>query len=278
LIVSTHTPTTLVSLLAGRILRKGIPVWFYQDYPGMFEGRPDEAWLLRHALAWHRGAVVVSHYSAQELLSFSSGDVRYIGDALSHYPVFDAWRDQPMQPRSVKQIMYLGDFRPRKGLADFLQAAEIVYRSVPEIELLLVLKEDGEIKTPVPYRKVLRPTTPELARCYAASDIFVSASWYEGFGLPPVEAMACGTPVVLTDSGGVRDFARSGENCLMVPAKNPPELATAILELLGDPSLAEKFRQKGPLTAQEYTWEKVSDRMETALLDFVTVPAARPSS
>jgi hypothetical protein len=52
----------------------------------------------------------------------------------------------------------------------------------------------------------------------------------------------------------------------------------AILELLGDPSLAEKFRQEGPLTAQEYTWEKVSDRMETALLDFVTVPAARPSS
>jgi glycosyltransferase involved in cell wall biosynthesis len=64
----------------------------------------------------------------------------------------------------------------------------------------------------------------------------------------------------------------------MAPAKNPPELASAILELLGDPSLAEKFSQEGPLTAQEYTWEKVSDRMEAALLDFVTVPASRPSS
>lgn len=274
-IVATHTPTTLVSLLAGRVLRKGLPVWFYQDYPGMFEGRPVETYLLRHALTWHRGALVVSHHSEQELQSISTGDVRYIGDALSHYDVFRACKKPIEHERQTKQIMYLGDFRPRKGLADFLQAAEIVYRSMPGIELLLVLKQDGEIETTVPYHKVLRPDTSALAQYYANSDLFVSASWFEGFGLPPLEAMTCGTPVVMTDSGGVRDYARPGENCLLVPPANPQELAKAMMDLLLNNLLIEKFRQNGPLTASEYTWDKVVDRTEEILYDFINSPSVR---
>ena len=274
-LVATHTPTTLISLLAGRMLRKGIPVWFYMDYPGMFEERPSEAWLLEHAMTWHRGAVVLSCYSEQELRRISHCDVRFIGNAISHYPVFSSFRQYSRRKGSKKQIMYLGDFRPRKGLADFLKAVEIVYQSLPGIELLIVLKEDGEIATSVPFHKVLRPGLSELAECYAGSDVFVSASWHEGFGMPPLEAMACGTPVVLTDSGGVRDYSRPGENCLMVPPMKHKELAAAIQQLLLDPALVEKFRQNGPLTAQEYTWDKVADRMENALMDFINQPPFR---
>jgi len=269
LIVATHTPTTMVSLLAGRVQKKGLPVWLYQDYPEMFKGRPTEAWLLRHALSWHRGALVVSHYSAQELGNISPGEVRYIGDAISHYDVFSAGR-KPIKPeKQIKQIMYLGDFRPRKGLSDFLKAAETVYKSIPNIELLLVLKQDGEFETSVPFKKILRPDTAALAQHYSDSDLFVSSSWHEGFGLPPLEAMACGTPVVLTDSGGVRDYARSGENCLMVPPKDTQKLAKAITNLLSDQALMERFQHNGPLTASEYTWEKVVDRLEAALFDFL---------
>lgn len=277
LLIATHTPTTVVSLLAGRFLRRGTPVWFFQDYPEMFAQRPVEAWLLRHALAWHRGAIAVSQHIIDELLdlSASSGDVRYIGDAISHYEIYQALQNAPKEGYSHKKIMYLGDFRPRKGLADFLQAAEIVYETGLQIELCLALKEDGAINTFVPYRKIIRPSVEELVRCYASSDLFVSASWKEGFGLPALEAMACGTPVVLTDSGGVREYARPGENCLMTPPKDAQKLATAILEVLSNPALAQKFAQHGPLTAQEYTWEKAVDRMESALLDFFIPPAVQ---
>ena len=111
-----HPYANYIGQLAGwSSLQKGKPVWFYQDYPGMFEDRPEEAWLLRHALAWHRGAIADSHYSVQELMSFSAGDVRYIGAAISHYEVFRGRQGRSKQPHAVKQIMYLGDFRPRKA-------------------------------------------------------------------------------------------------------------------------------------------------------------------
>jgi glycosyltransferase involved in cell wall biosynthesis len=165
--------------------------------------------------------------------------------------------------------MYLGDFRPRKGLADFLAAAERVHEQRGDIRLVLVLKEGGGLETSVPHEVIERPDNAVLAETYAGSDLFVSSSWYEGFGLPPLEAMACGTPVVLTDSGGVRDFARDGENCLVVPPQHPDLLADAIVKVLDDPVLAARLRQAGPPTAAEFTWEKAVDRLEEALQGFL---------
>jgi glycosyltransferase involved in cell wall biosynthesis len=269
-LIATHTPTTLVSLLAGKLGGKGLPVWFYMDYPGMFAGRRAESWLLRNAMRWHAGAMVISRHSAEELRGFAGGDVRFVGLALNDYDVFaGVRRDASPPPGSVRRIMYLGDFRPRKGLADFLAAAERLHANLPEIRLVLVLKETGEFETRVPHEIVRRPDTGTLAETYAGSDLFVSASWHEGFGLPPLEAMACGTPVILTDSGGVRDFARDGENCLVVPPQRPDLLALAMEKVLTDPALAARFRRAGPPTAAEFTWDKAVDRLEGALSDFL---------
>ncbi len=268
-LVATHTPTTLVSLLAGRLLGRGAPAWFYMDYPGMFAGRRIEGWLLRRALRWHRGAMVISRHSAEELLQFTPGDVRFVGLGLNEAEAFAAALAArgPLR-RENPQVMYLGDFRPRKGLADFLAAAETVHAARPDAQFVLVLKEEGEPETRVPHRVVRRPDAETLARTYAESDLFVSASWHEGFGLPPLEAMACGTPVVLTDSGGVRDFARDGENGLVVPPELPDQLAEAMLRALNDHALAARLAAAGPPTAAEFTWEKAVDRLEAALTDF----------
>ncbi|HUF37318.1 MAG TPA: glycosyltransferase family 4 protein [Anaerolineales bacterium] len=269
ILIATHTPTTLVSLMAGRFRNGGLPVWFYMDYPGMFAGRRAEGWLLRNAMRWHAGAMVISRHSAEELRLFAGGDVRFVGLALNDYEVFTAARRvNVVRDGGEKRVMYLGDFRPRKGLADFLAAAERVHKLRGGIRLVLVLKEAGELETPVPHDVVMRPDTPALAELYAGSDLFVSSSWHEGFGLPPLEAMACGAPVVLTDSGGVRDFARDGENCLVVPPKSTDALAEAMRRVLDEPGLAERFRTAGPPTAAEFTWEKAVDRLEEALVEF----------
>ena len=91
----------------------------------------------------------------------------------------------------------------------------------------------------------------------------------EGFGLPPLEAMACGAPVVLTDSGGVRDYARHEDNCLLVPPRDPQALAAAMLRILTDPVLADCLRRAGPPTTARFTWEAAVDRFEAALRDVV---------
>ena len=279
-IIATHTPTTVVSFVSAYLLGRGNPVWFYMDYPGMFVSRPLEAWLLKHALNWHRAALVLSNNSALELQSFRRGKVFFVGLGLNRATDFHPLTHQLEPAHSPatsvpKRVFYLGDFRPRKGLADFLSAAEIVYQVYPELELWIALKEDGLLESPVPHRCFYRPSDEELTQLYATCDLFVSASWYEGFGLPPLEAMACGAPVVMTDSGGVRDYARHEENCLLVLPKQPAQLAQAMQRVLEDSALEKRLRRSGPPTAAQFTWEIATDRFEQALL---TVCGSQSSS
>jgi glycosyltransferase involved in cell wall biosynthesis len=141
----------------------------------------------------------------------------------------------------------------------------LVYAELSAIRLVVVSKNEIDIQTDAPFQFIYSPTREELAELYATCDLFVSASWREGFGLPPLEAMACGAPVVLTDSGGVREYARPGENCLLVPPRDPPALATAMLTVLGDQTLSDRFRLAGPITAAEFSWTRAADRFEQAL-------------
>ena len=267
-IIATHTPTTVVSFIAARILHRGKIIWYYMDYKEMFDGRPVERWLLRNALKWHDYAITFSEACVQELHSFSSGKIFNIGLGLDtinlYHPVNDVKKNNYSNPEK-KVIFFLGDTRPRKGMADFIAAAESVFASETDLVLWIASKEKTNIQTGVPYQLFIRPSDAELVRLYTASDVFVSASWYEGFGLPPLEAMACGAAVIMTDSRGVREFAEDGSNCLIVPPRNPKALADAILRLLSEPDLADKLRRNGPITASRFDWERATDRFEAAL-------------
>ena len=268
LVIATHTPTTAASLIASRLLRLGEPVWFYQDYLEMFTGRPFETWLVRNAQRWHRRTLVVSNASKLELQGFSSGEPVVVGEGLSHAEHFYPLPAQErMRNSGQRNILFLGDMRPRKGLSDFLSAAALVYKQMPKIHLWIVSKEDCQIQTGLPFEYIYRPARQELARLYASCDLFVSASWWESFGLPPLEAMACGAPVVMTDSRGVREYALPGENCLIVPPRNPQSLAKAMLEVLTDDALETRLRQNGPPTSAMFTWERAVDRFEQALFN-----------
>jgi len=77
--------------------------------------------------------------------------------------------------------------------------------------------------------------------------------------------MACGAAVLTTDSRGIREYAVDGENCLIVPVKNPDKLAEGMLYLLSQPDLANKLRSNGPSTAAKFDWERATDRFEAAL-------------
>ncbi|MFO0980504.1 MAG: glycosyltransferase family 4 protein [Planctomycetota bacterium] len=100
-----------------------------------------------------------------------------------------------------------------------------------------------------------------MAEEYGRAKVFVHGSWYEGFGLPGLEALACGVPLVTTDSGGPRDYAFHEQTALIVPPRDPRAMADAIRRLRGDPDLAARLvhqgldlvaRQfQGPATARE---------------------------
>ena len=79
--------------------------------------------------------------------------------------------------------------------------------------------------------------------------------------------MACGAPVVTTETLGSHEYAIPGENCLLVPPRNPGELAAGNLRVLVDAELADQLRRKRTFTAAGFSWDAAVDRFEKALTD-----------
>jgi D-inositol-3-phosphate glycosyltransferase len=100
----------------------------------------------------------------------------------------------------------------------------------------------------------------ELAAYYNAADIFVSTPWYEPFGITPLEAMACGIPVVGSRVGGIKFSVRDGETGYLVPPDDPSALAERIAHLYRHPKLLAVFGQQAHRRVHDlFTWERVAN-------------------
>ncbi len=152
-----------------------------------------------------------------------------------------------------------------KGLADLLEATAIISHQA-NIRLILISQEDLRLHTPHPVEVYKPLTDQEIAEAYCKADIFVFPSWYEGYGLPPLEAMACGVPVITTDCGGVRDFAIHEHNCLIIPPRDPQAMADAIIRLIRQPYFAKCLAHEGTITATRFSWEHFVTSVESIFL------------
>lgn len=152
-----------------------------------------------------------------------------------------------------------------KGGADFLKAVTRLKDQV-NFELTVSIPESALFTSPVPCRIKTSTTDQELAQLYAEADLFVYTSYFEAFGLPPLEAMACGTAVVTTDCGGNRDYVKSGENCLLVPPSDIEQLSAAIYHLLTNDAERQRLASSGLLFAQAWSWQRTADQVEAFLM------------
>jgi len=101
---------------------------------------------------------------------------------------------------------------------------------------------------------------PDLGRAYAAAEVFVVGSWFEGFCQPGLEALACGVPLVTTDNGGCLEYAVDGVTALVVPPRDVGAMAAAIDRLRGDRVLAAELVANGlDLVAESFDWEVRTD-------------------
>ncbi|MEW5760602.1 MAG: glycosyltransferase family 4 protein [Candidatus Thermoplasmatota archaeon] len=167
--------------------------------------------------------------------------------------------------KEKKKVLCLGKTLFWKGLGDVFEAMKIVNKKMDNVHLVLYGSEK-DIKSPVPYTYVFKPTDEELADLYRACDTYICPSWYESFPLPPLEAMACGTPVVTTRCG-TEDYAIHNENALVVMPRSINEIAEAIIKVLTDEDLQEKLRKNGIETAKKFTWDRAVDNLEKIFLE-----------
>ncbi len=160
-------------------------------------------------------------------------------------------------------ILYVGTIEPRKNLPTLLRAYSALRQRGCEHRLVIVGREGwrsrgfwetlkelglgGEVLTPgyVP--------DADLPALYSAAEALVFPSLYEGFGLPVLEAMACGVPVVCSAASSLPEVA--GEAALLVSPADVGGLAAAIERLLDDPALRARLRAEGLARARRFTWE-----------------------
>jgi len=264
IIVATHTPTVVPVQWASRWDKKGRRVWLYMDYPEMFRARPMERALLHYAPAWFESIATISQPLSEAVRPHARCPVVMTGSGVRRPDLFRP----PAEPRHrhlPARILYVGDERPRKGMREVLQAVAQVRRVLPDVLLVIASKMPCSFDLTIPHEFHLCPSDETLARLYQTSEVLVSASWGEGLGYPPMEAMACGTPVVLTNSQGVLDYARNGENCLLVPPQDAPAIERALLQVLTDPALAQRLAQQGPEITRRYSWDSAVERFEAAV-------------
>ena len=184
-------------------------------------------------------------------------------------------------PLGVPILLQLGRIVPRKGIDTVIAALAFLNRDHLINARLLVV--GGDAPTPDP------ALTPEIARLralaeaegvagqvtftgargrdvlrdyYAAADIFVTTPWYEPFGITPVEAMACGVPVVGSAVGGIKATVVDGVTGSLVPPRDPAALADRLATLLRDPARRQSWGAAGRDRALAgYTWEEVAARL-----------------
>lgn len=165
-------------------------------------------------------------------------------------------------------VLFVGTFHGRKRGKLLLE----VFRSqvkplLPDAELWMVC--DKEIKADgVRWWRLGTLPVDELVRLYQGAWAFCLPSSYEGFGVPYIEAMACGTPVVATPNAGAREVLEDGEYGLIVEDK---KLGEAIVCLLKDDDLRWGLSQKGLDYVQKFSWENIVREYEKVYLQFVEI-------
>ncbi len=218
--------------------------------------------------------ISISEHSKKDLLSFLSGikpeNVKAIPLAAGELPPIPKSAPKRLAELKDKEcLFYVGGADPRKGLVPLARTMEGVWKQFPNTRLVLAGKEVTQADVPeaVKLRKTVqglsRPdqvhllgfiSDEELAWLYQHATAFVFPSRYEGFGLPILEAMQAGCPVITYDNSSLPEVA--GKAALVVP--DGESMEAAICAVLSSPAVHTELIKKGRRQAAKFTWQRTA--------------------
>jgi len=201
-------------------------------------------------------------------------------------PGVDTGRFHPLPPDEARReigvpcdqnmLLFVGRIEPLKGLETLIRAAGLLYQERQDICLMVIggdpevdesqdlarLKELGEELGVGDMVTFLGARDQDrLQFYYSAAEVLVMPSNYESFGMVALEAMACGTPVIASEVGGLAYLVQDGVTGFHVPYRDPDELAGKISLLIKQPSLRAEMSQAAVKHAQAFDWARIADQV-----------------
>jgi glycosyltransferase involved in cell wall biosynthesis len=261
--VATWYPTALPVWISG----KGKPYYLMQDFPEQLReiSSPYGLPLFERTLELPFYFLTNSVYTKELVLERQKNPkIKVIGVGVDNKMFCP--RNPETFPSKGKRIMAILKEPAFKGAEVAIRALNELNRRI-SVHAILVGDLTSVKRTPLnfQYTHFERVDDNALAELYSSSDAFLFTSHVEGFGLPPLEAMSCGTPVITTDCKGNRDYAMDQRNCLVIPPGDHNALADALMKVVTDDRLADQLRVGGLKTAKIWTWNRVVDELEETL-------------
>ncbi len=246
----------------------GLPVvatfhsWFPRSHLYRLLRRPCQRWLDRHAAAIAVSEPVVAAHSryfraAWEIIP-NGVDTTFFRPG-GRDPA-DALVDGP-------RLLFLGRLDPRNGLETVLRAMPRILERYPNATLTVA--GDGPLR-PM-YERLARPVAGRVRfigrvngnrpEVYGSADLYLCPTTKASFGITLLEAMACGTPLAVSDITGFRELVNGGAEAVLVPKDDVDAWAATAIDLIADPERRASMRAAGLAKAQQYAWSRVAERV-----------------
>lgn len=240
--------------------------------------------MMNRAVRLSDAVITVSEFSKKELVKYTNCDpakITVIRNGVKQQTVLldDGLVRERYQIASGPYILFVGNVKPHKNLLTLLKA----FKALPEglfrhhhvvivgkmdgmitgdSEVLKWINEDQTLSHKVHFTGIVNDK--ELDTLYTNAALFAFPSYYEGFGLPPLEAMVNGCPVVSSNATSLPEVC--GDAVLYFDPKDVDGLVKAITSILTDPDLAQSLREKGYERVKQFTWER-SAELHNALFE-----------
>jgi glycosyltransferase involved in cell wall biosynthesis len=292
-----HSPHYVLPLLCPKAavvtIHDCIHLLFPEYLPNRFAKR--YAWfMMRNAVRRSELILTVSEASRADILSFypeaDPERLQVVPNAIDEAILQDPGEEEMERVRERYQIrgrfvLYAGNIKPHKNLARLIAAFGLLKQRSGHEDLKLLIIGD-EVNRYASLRRSVEAAgvrqdvrffgfVPDhtLAALYRLASVFAFPSLYEGFGLPPLEAMACGTPVVTSRISSLPEVV--GDAAVLVDPYSVDDIASALERVLGDDALRASLVAKGRARVQDFSWARSARAIHAGYMKVlgVTVPA-----
>lgn len=221
------------------------------------------------------GIITVSEFSKQDIIKTFNYPSQKI--FVTHLAAEDIYH--PLNKEEAKSLMkkyysidedyilYVGGFSPRKNITGLIEAFSKFKQIYKKNIKLVIAGRQG--KSYDDYKKRAQELNIEssilfagfisvehMPSLYCASELFVYPSFYEGFGLPPVEAMSCGVPVIASSGTSIPEVLKDG--AMLIDPNDTDEICSSMYAMLSDDTLKQKFILKGLVRSSELSWKETA--------------------